>query len=86
MKGPERETTGCWLTALVLMEIVPILPNRSELLYGIVTIVIGILLVAVIGLAVLLMVQHYRRQQAHMSALEERLAALEQAPGDRAES
>lgn len=61
-------------------------PGSNELAYGIATIVIGVLPLAAVVLAVLLMVSHHRRREARLSAVEQRLAVLEQTSRDRGES
>lgn len=62
---------------VVLMEAGPIDPGTNELVYGIAAIAILVLLVAVVVLAVLLTVRHHRQREARLSAVEQRLTALE---------
>lgn len=64
---------------MVLMEAGPIDPGTNELAYGIATIVIGVLLVTIVVLVVLLTVRGRRQREARLSAVELRLAELEEA-------
>lgn len=64
---------------MVLMETEPIYPGTNELAYDIATIVIGVLPVAIVVLVVLLTVRGRRQREARLSAVELRLAALEEA-------
>lgn len=73
------ETDGVLVTAIVLMEAGPIDPGTNELVYGLATIVIGVLLVAVVVGAVLLTVRGRRQRETRLSAVEQRLATLEDA-------
>lgn len=76
--GTEREIEidGVLVTSMVLMEAGPIDPSTNELAYGIATIVIGVLPVAIVVLAVLLTVRGRRQREARLSAVEQRLRAL----------